>query len=118
MAGAHEESKPRRMRQARSPEERELQMMALAVDLSEQRLREGTASSAEIVYWLKQASPQAILERQNLRLQNELLEVKRDAIVREISDNNIYGEAMAVFKGYLPTTSDEDEIIDGEFDVR
>ena len=116
MVGELETSKPRRMRRARSPEERELQMMALAVDLSEKRLRDGTASSAEIVYWLKQASPQAMMERQNLALQNELLEAKRDAIIREVNDKKVFDEAMAAFKGYQPTLSDD--ILDGDFDVR
>lgn len=107
--------KERRFRLARTPEEREMQMMALAVDLSEKRLRDGTASSAEIVYWLKQASPQAMLERQNLLLQNELLQAKRDAIIQEVNDEKIFKEAMDAFKGYLPTLSDDDDIEDGVY---
>lgn len=105
--------KPRRMKRALTPQQREQQLAALAVDLSEKRLREGTASSAEIVYWLKQASPQVRLERENLELQNQLLKAKKDAIIREGEDDRVYHEAMAAFSGYLPTATNE--IIDGEF---
>ena len=51
----------RAYRPARSPEQRELQMMELAMGLSEKRLQEGTASASEIVYWLNQASPKVAL---------------------------------------------------------
>lgn len=105
--------KPRRMKRATTPEQRAQQLAALAVDLSEKRLREGTASSAEIVYWLKQASPQAQLERENLELQNKLLQAKRDAIIKEDEDDRIYREAMAAFSGYLP--AGHNDVIDGEF---
>lgn len=98
-------------RKAVTPEQREKRMMALAVELSEQRLRDGTASSAEIVYWLKQASPQARLERRNLEIQNQLLEAKREAIINEQKGNKDYAAALEAFTGYLPSQ----DVIDGEF---
>ena len=114
MADLTPQKSSRHQRPARSPEQRELQMMALAIDLSEERLRNGTASSAEIVYWLKQASPQAILERRNIEMQNELLEAKIDAIRSEQKGNADYDRALNAFKGYQPHM-DVDEIIEGDF---
>lgn len=116
MANELDLHQPRRMKRARNPEQREQQLAALAVDLSEQRLRDGTASSAEIVYWLKQASPQVMLERENLKLQNDLLKAKRNAIEKEGEDNQIYLDAMNAFAGYSPSAVNE--IIEGEFDEK
>ena len=56
---ANYDTPQRAYKPARSPEQREMQMMALAMELSEKRLQEGTASASEIVYWLNQASPKA-----------------------------------------------------------
>lgn len=103
--------KERRMKRALTTERREQQLAALAVDLSEERLRNGTASSAEIVYWLNRASPKEELARRNLELQNELLLAKKEAIIREGTDNQIYLDAMNAFAGYQPSGS----VIDGEY---
>ena len=47
---------PKKMRPALTPEARENQMIALAVDLAEQQLRDGTASSQVITHYLKLGS--------------------------------------------------------------
>lgn len=111
---ANEVDKP--YKKARTPEMRVKQMMALAVNLSEQRLRDGTASSAEITFWLNLTSPKTQLEIQNLRLQGELLEAKKNSIISEQTGNQAYIDAMRALSGYQPT---RDEIVDGEFyDIR
>ena len=46
----------RRSRTAFSPEARENQMIALAIDLAEKQLREGTAASSVITHYLKLGS--------------------------------------------------------------
>ena len=46
----------KRGRPALHPENREMQLTALAYDAAEQRLRDGTASAQEIVYFLKLGS--------------------------------------------------------------
>ena len=43
----------RKSRKAMDPDAREQQMIALAVDLAEKQLREGTASSQVITHFLK-----------------------------------------------------------------
>lgn len=48
------------MRPALTPEARENQMISLAMDLVEKRIREGTASSAETTHFLKLATSKTI----------------------------------------------------------
>ena len=58
-------SSSRRSSPAMTPEARENQMIALAVDLAEKQLREGTASSQVITHFLKLASSTERLEKKN-----------------------------------------------------
>ena len=68
------------MRPTLSPEVRENQMISLAMDLVEKRLREGTASSAETTHFLKLATVKSELEKKKLEAENTLLHAKADAI--------------------------------------
>lgn len=99
-------------KKARTPESRARQLQSLAVDLSESRLRDGTASSQEIIFWLKQASPERALELRNLALQGDLIEAKLSAIRSEEQGNQAYLDAMDALRGYQPS---RDEIVDGDF---
>ena len=112
MKGAGE-LQPRELRQRlpRSAEEFEQQNIALAMKLSSERLRDGTASAAEIVYWLKQGSPQAQFEKHNLELQGQLLEAKTKALNSGQKDNADYEAALNAFKGYRSSVT-----LDGEFE--
>ena len=65
------------LRPALSPEARENQMISLAVDLVEKRLREGTASSAETTYYLRLSGSKARLEKEKLEEENKFLRAKK-----------------------------------------
>jgi hypothetical protein len=65
---------------ATTPEARENQLIALAVDLAEKQLSEGTASSQVISHYLKLGSTREQLEKQKLEKENELLKAKTEAI--------------------------------------
>ena len=56
-------SETRKRRTAMSVEARENQMIALAVDLAEKQLMEGTASSQVITHYLKLGSTKERLEK-------------------------------------------------------
>ena len=56
----------RKMRPALSPESRENQMISLAMDLAEQQLRDGTASSQLITEFVKRGSTKARIEQEIL----------------------------------------------------
>ena len=65
-----------KMRPALTPEARENQLVSLAVDLAEQQLRDGTASSQVITHYLKIGSMKERLEKQILEKQKDLIEAK------------------------------------------
>lgn len=87
-------------RPALTVETRENQLVSLAMNLAEQRLREGKATSQEIVYFLKAGSPDEKLKRQLLEAQSELARAKADAIKAEKQNAELFAEAIAAFKDY------------------
>lgn len=90
-----------------TPDSRDAQLCSLAVNLAEQQLRDGTASSQVITHYLKLASAnrQSELEKEELllekqRLENELLKAKTDAIQSAKRIEDLYAKAMQAFTGY------------------
>ena len=61
------------MRPAISPDAREKQLISLAIDLAEQQLKDGTASSQVITHFLKMGSEREKLERERLEEENKKL---------------------------------------------
>lgn len=101
-------TKPK-MRAALTPEARQNQLIALATDLVEERLRDGTASSQETTHFLKLATREAQLKNQLLEMQSELAAAKRDSIRREEHRDELFAEAIAAMKKYQGNSdSDED----------
>lgn len=93
----------KRGRPALDPEARENQMIALAVDLAEQQLRNGTASSQVITHFLKLGTTKAELEKEKLKKENKLMEAKTKAIesaeeMKIVAENAI--KAMREYQGY------------------
>ena len=94
-------SKPtRKMRPALTPEARENQMIALAMDLVEQRLLDGTASSQETTHFLKLGSLKATLENEKLRKENELLQAKTKSLSDSKDSKELYENAIKAFRNY------------------
>ena len=94
------EEPARRRAPAKTPEARENQLIAAAVDLAEKQILDGTVSSQVLSIYLKYASTQHALEQENLRLQNELLAVKRDAIANAETTETLYREALDAMRAY------------------
>lgn len=90
----------KRQRPAITPEGRENQMCALAIDLAEQQLREGTASSQVITHFLKLASTKEKLEKEILEKQRELLEAKTEALQSAQRIEELYANAIDAMKEY------------------
>lgn len=88
------------LRPALSPEARESQMAALAMDLVEQRLRDGTASSQETTHFLKLVSSRAKLEQERLRLENELVAAKTKALADAEEIKVLYEDALKAMRRY------------------
>lgn len=90
----------KRQRPAITSEGRENQMCALAIDLAEQQLREGTASSQVITHFLKLASSKEKLEKEILEKQRELLEAKTEALQSAQRIEELYANAIDAMKEY------------------
>ncbi|MBO7452568.1 MAG: hypothetical protein J6U54_19745 [Clostridiales bacterium] len=83
-----------------SDEERENQLIALAYDAVEARIREGTASSQELVHFLKMGSTREKKERQIMDKQEELLTAKTSALESQKNLEGLMREAMLAFREY------------------
>lgn len=94
---------------AASDEERTLQMASLAMDLAEQRLREGRASSAEILYFVKQGSEEARLERIKLAEDVKLIQAKVADMESSRNAEELYSQAIAAFQEYQGISYEEGE---------
>lgn len=90
----------KKIRPALTPEAREQQLIALAVDLVEQRLIDGTASSQETTHFLKLASSKAKLERERLELENELTKAKTKSLQSADRIELLYKEAIDAMRRY------------------
>lgn len=98
-----------RIRPALSPDARENQLISLAIDLVEQRLIDGTASSQETTHFLKLATNKAKLERERFELENELIKAKTKALRDQADMKVLYADAIAAMRRYSGHGSDFDE---------
>lgn len=108
-------NRERKLRPALTEEARESQMIALAVDLVEERLLNGTASSQETTHYLKLASSKHKLELEKLREENRLLQAKTESIQSAKRVEELYAEAINAMRRYTGNTSrceDEDDYDD------
>lgn len=90
----------KRGRPAITPEGRENQMISLAIDLAEQQLRDGTASSQVITHFLKLGTSRAELEKEKLERENELLKVKAENIKAQERSEELFINAINAMKNY------------------
>ena len=88
------------MRPAIDPENREQQLISLAVDLVEQRLRDGTASAQETVHYLKLASSKTKVDLERAKLENELIRAKTQSIKDQADLKVLYKDAIEAMKRY------------------
>lgn len=100
----------RRQAPGKTVESRENQIIRLAYDLAEKRIRNGTATSQEITHFLKMGSSQFQLERAKLENENKLLSAKTDALESQKKIEELYERAirsMAIYQG-REVVEDED----------
>lgn len=98
----------RRGRPATTPEGRENQLISLAVDLAEQQLIDGTASSQVITHYLKLGSTKERLEMEKLKKENELLLAKADALKSSKHAEELYENALNALRVYAGGTTADD----------
>lgn len=98
---------------ATTPEARENEVIGLAIDLAEQQIKDGNASSQVITHFLKLGSSREQLEQQRLEHENELTRVKIEAIESQKRVEELYLEALQAMRTYagnppVSDTKDED----------
>ena len=98
----------KKIRPALTPEARENQLIALAVDLVEQRLLDGTASSQETTHFLKLGSMRNRLEMEKLGEENRLLKAKTESIQSQKKSEELFHEAMNAFRSYSGKEDSDD----------
>lgn len=105
-----QKSGPRRP-PATTPEARENQLIAKAVDLAERQLEDGSASAQVISHYLKLGSSREKLEQERLAMEVSLLEAKREAMASAARVEELYGaaiDAMRAYAGQEPRSRDDD----------
>lgn len=102
-------TEPRKIRPALTPEARENQLIALAVDLVEERLLDGTASSQETTHFLKLGSMKNKLEMEKLQEENRLLKAKTEALQSSKKVEELYINAIKAMRRYSGQGDDGDE---------
>jgi hypothetical protein len=110
------EAKDTRRKPATTPEARENEMVSLAIDLAEEQIRAGSASSQIITHFLKLGSSREKLEQERLEHENALLEVKKQQIESQQRIEELYVDAIKAMRSYSgeppsPEENDEDSDI-------
>lgn len=105
--------KPRR-RPATTPEEKEKRLISMAMDLAEEKLTNGTASSQLVCHFLKMGSSREALEQENLRERTINLQAKTESIHSDARVEELYKNAMDAMRIY---TGHESEVIEEDEDL-
>lgn len=105
---AEPKMKRKKLAPATTLEAREKQLISLAVDLAEEQLINGTASSQVITHFLKLGSTRDRVEQENLKEKNKLLRAQTEALQSEKKVEELYEEALRAMKKYSGQLKDEE----------
>lgn len=83
-----------------TPEGREMQLISLAYDLAEKKIRDGTASSQVLTHFLDMGSQMIRLKSEILEAQRDLMHAKTKAIEDGARSDEMYKEAIEAFGIY------------------
>ena len=107
---ANASEKPMKARRpATTPEARENQMIALAINLAEKQLIEGTASSQVITHYLKLGSTKERIEKEILEKQKDLISAKTQALESNRVNQELCEEVIAAMQIYRGSGEEEDD---------
>lgn len=87
-------------RAARNPEARMNQLVSLAVDLVEQRLLNGTATSQETTTIIRYGTSQSKLEQELTEERINLMKAKRESIEAAKRSDEMYGQVLTAIREY------------------
>lgn len=101
---------------AKNPEARENQLINLAINETEKRLRNGTASSQILTVLLKLATTKTQLEIEKLRSDISLQKAKEQEIKDKESNRDLFTKALDAFRSYKGDSFDDEEDEEYEYD--
>lgn len=90
----------RKSRPPITPEAKESQMISLAMDLVEKRLRDGSASSQETTHFLKLATTKARKELEILQEQKKLIAAKTEELESRKETKAMFEAAIKAMRTY------------------
>lgn len=105
----------RKSRPALTPEARENQLIAMAMNEAEEQLRNHTASSQVITHFLKLGTAKAQLELEKIRRENKVLERKAESLESSQRIEQLYTNAIKAMRKYSGYSSEEEDDYDDEF---
>lgn len=105
-------AKQPRRQPALTEESRENQLVSAAIDLAEQQIRAGTASSQVITHYLKLGSTREKLEQERLRRENELLTSRVEMMASAKKVEELYAAALNAMRTYAGRTVEEEAVVD------
>ena len=82
------------------------------MDLVEQRLIDGTASSQETTHFLKLGSVKNKLEIEKLKAENDLIHAKAEMVRAQKNNEEMFKDAIAAMKEYSGNGTMEDDVED------
>ncbi len=106
---AGKSSETKRPKPALTPEARENQLIALAINLAEQQLMDGTASSQVITHYLKLGSSKERLEKEMMEKQKELIDAKTESLRSAKRLEELYADALKAMRDYSSSSTIDDE---------
>ena len=92
-----------------TPEDQEDQLIALAVDLAVQRLKDGTASNQLVSEIIKLGTVKERLAREKLQRENEMLKAKTEAIEASKNNGEMYLKAIEAMRRYSGYSGDDED---------
>lgn len=113
MVSPQKDNEPvRRRRRATTTEARERQLIALAYDKVEERIRNGNASAQEYTHFLKLGTAQANLEREKLKSENALLQARVENLASQARMEETYSNALKAMRAYNGQSDPDEEYDD------
>lgn len=101
-------AKPRRP-PATTPDARENQLIAIAVDEAERQILAGTAASQVITHYLKLGTTRERLEQEKLKRENLLLEARVKNLASGAEIEVLYKEALKAMTSYQGAETMDDD---------
>lgn len=103
------DKKPRKILRAADPAMREQQLIALATDLAEEKLLDGTASNQLILHYLNLGTEKERLERERLEGDIELMKARKSAIEADKDHDDLYRDVIAKLTVYRGGDDEDDD---------